>query len=43
MGLLFNIKDEVEECNITVKVDIVNRNEVAKSYADGIEQDKIEV
>lgn len=42
-GLLFNIRDELEQSDITLKVDLVDRREVAKSYSEGIEIDKIEV
>jgi predicted nucleotidyltransferase len=43
LGLLFNIRDDLEQSNMTLKVDLVDRREIAKSYSEGIEIDKIEV
>ncbi len=41
-SLVSSIRDALEDSNVTIKVDLVSRREVAKSYALGIEKDKVE-
>jgi len=39
-SLLFKIKDSLEESNITIKVDLVNLKDLAKSYKDSVFRDR---
>jgi predicted nucleotidyltransferase len=43
LGELSQIKEDLEESELPYKVDIVNFDEVAESYRDGISKDRIEV
>lgn len=38
-GLLFEIKDSLENSNLSYKVDLVNKKEIAQSYYDNIQKD----
>lgn len=42
-GPLPEIKDALEESDLTVKVDLVLATELAESYRQGVERDRIEV
>ncbi len=42
-GFLFELKDSMDNSNFPYKVDLVERKEVAKSYRDQVEQDKVRV
>lgn len=37
------IKENLEESNLPIKVDLVKHEDLAKSYLPGIEKDKIEI
>lgn len=40
---LFNIKDSLEESNLPYKVDLVNLENLAKSYRDDVLKDRIQL
>lgn len=40
-GLLFKIKDALEESRFPYKLDLVERNSIASSYRDRVEAEKI--
>lgn len=40
-GFLFEIKSNIEESNFPYKVDLVERSELASSYRDRVESEKI--
>lgn len=42
-GTLFLIKDALEDSRLPYKVDLVDRSEVAHSYRDQVESEKIEI
>ncbi len=42
-GLLFSIKDDLEESNLPYKIDLVSEAEMAKSYLPSVLQDRIEI
>ena len=40
-GLLFEIKDRLENSNLSVKIDLVERRNLAASYRDQVEREKL--
>jgi uncharacterized protein len=41
VGLIFKIKSDIEESNFPFKVDLVNKEEIAFSYKEQVEKDKV--
>jgi uncharacterized protein len=42
-GLMYDIKTNLEESKLPIKVDIVNDSELAKSYRESVEKDRVEL
>lgn len=43
VGFLATIRMELEDSNLPIKVDLVNRNDLAESYCAQIEKEKIKI